>query len=133
MKNSSGSHKSGHRDKRSYKKERTSEDSQDSEKKPQTEKVELTDENKQKLKEFMKENEGSGKSILVDSSLNKMRTVSTKSLTVSLKKSKDVPAAIVIDGTVTGPMLNAAENAGCQIVVASNFATTDTDLKLLSL
>lgn len=132
MKKSLGVHKSGYRKKESYKKQRTS-DSQESKKKPQTEKIELTDENKQKLKKFMKENEGSGKSILLDSSLEKMRTVSTKSLTLSLKKSKDTPAVIVIDGTVTGPMLNAAENSNCQIVVASNFATTDTNLKLLSL
>ena len=101
-------------------------------KKSQTEKVELTEEKKEKLKELMKGNEGSGKSILLNSSLEKMRTVSTKSLTLSLKKSKDVPAVIVIDGTVTGPMLKTAENSGCQIVVASNFATTDTTLKLLS-
>jgi len=104
-----------------------------SEKRVPTEKVELTDEKKEKLKNLMRENEGSGKSILLDSSLEKMRDVSTKSLVLSLKKSKDVPAVIIIDGTVTGPMLNTAENSGCQIVVASNFATTDTNLKLLSL
>src|SRR6056297_435362 len=104
-----------------------------SEQKKQTEKVELTEDKKKKLKDLMKKNEGSGKTILLNSSLEKMRSVSTKSLTLSLKKSKDVPAVIVIDGTVTGPMLKTAENAGCQIVVACNFATTDTSLKLLSL
>lgn len=102
------------------------------EKRPQTEKVELDEEKKEKLKKLMNENEGSGKSILLDSSLEKMRDVSTKSLTLSLKKSKDVPAVIIIDGTVTSTMLSAAERSGCQIIVASNFATTDTNLKLLS-
>ena len=40
---------------------------------------------------------------------------------------------IVIDGTVTGAIIRAAENAKCQVIVASNFATTDTSIKLLSL
>ncbi len=41
--------------------------------------------------------------------------------------------AIIIDGTVTNSAIRAAEDAGCQVIVAKNFTTTDTDIQLLSL
>jgi hypothetical protein len=38
-----------------------------------------------------------------------------------------------MDGTVTKSMISSAEDAGCKVIVAKNFATTDTSIKLLSL
>ena len=56
-----------------------------------------------------------------------------KGLSGSLKRIKENPAVIIIDGTVTSTMLKAAEETGCQVITAKNFATTDTKIKLLSL
>ena len=42
-------------------------------------------------------------------------------------------AIIVIDGAATANVIRAAEDANVQIVIATNFQTTDTKIKLLSL
>jgi pentose-5-phosphate-3-epimerase len=42
------------------------------------------------------------------------------------------PYAIVLDGTVTGSVIDSAEDAGCQVLVARNFAATSNNIKLLS-
>jgi len=46
---------------------------------------------------------------------------------------KKKPFAIVIDGAVTNPVIQSAEEAGVQVIVANNFSTTNTKIKLLSL
>lgn len=99
----------------------------------ETEKVEIGEEQKEKLKEISKENSGSGKAILLNSSLEKDRDVSVKGLAIAMKKSQKKPAVIVIDGTATVSIIKAAEESGTSAIVAKNFATTDTNVKLLSL
>ncbi|MBR9702143.1 DNA primase [Candidatus Pacearchaeota archaeon] len=98
-----------------------------------TESIELDDEKKEKLKELSKENEGSGKAILLDNQLNEMKRISAKGLNSALRRAQEKPSIIIIDGTVTSAIMNAAEEVGCQVIVAKNFATTDTKIKLLSL
>lgn len=94
----------------------------------------VVDENaKETLKKILSSAEGSEKGILLDESLNEMKTVSAKAIAVSLKRSNDKPYALVIDGTVTKAILSAAEEVGVKLIVAKNFATTDTFIKLLSL
>ena len=100
-------------------------------KKPEV-KEELTDDEKAKLKKLSDANQGTGKAILLDDSLNEIKKVSAKGLSSTLRKTDKV-SVIVIDGTVTGAIIKAAEDAKCQVIVASNFATTDTNIKLLSL
>ncbi|MBA7629434.1 DNA primase [subsurface metagenome] len=97
------------------------------------EKMSLSDENKAKLKELSDKNHGTGKAILLNESLEEIKEVSVKGLSGSLKRIKENPAVIIIDGTVTSTMLKAAEETGCQVITAKNFATTDTKIKLLSL
>ena len=46
---------------------------------------------------------------------------------------RDKPLVIIIDGIVTSSTIKAAEEAGIQTIVAQNFATTDTNIQLLSL
>ncbi|PJE81693.1 hypothetical protein COU58_01245 [Candidatus Pacearchaeota archaeon CG10_big_fil_rev_8_21_14_0_10_32_42] len=96
------------------------------------EKIELTAENKEKLKEISKNLEGSGKAVLLDRNLKELKNVSHKSVSASLKREKGA-VIIVTDGSATGTMLKSAEESGIQIVVAKNFQTTDTKIKLLSL
>jgi len=95
-------------------------------------KIDLNKDDKKKLKKLSQENQGTGKAILLDESLNEINRVSVISLNNSLRKSEKTPV-IIIDGTVTNPIIKAAEEARCQVIIAKNFATTDTNIKLLSL
>jgi len=94
---------------------------------------ELTIEDKKKLKEISSGNEGSGKAILLNDSLREMKEVSTKALAGTLRRLNQKPSVIVIDGTATNSIINSAEEENCKVIVAKNFATTDTKIKLLSL
>jgi len=93
----------------------------------------LSEENKNKLKEISKKNQGSGKAILLDDKLEEIKTISTRSLTGFLRRNKSKPLAIIIDGTVTRFIIQIAEEINCKVIVAKNFATTDTNIELLSL
>jgi len=97
------------------------------------EKFELSENNKNKLKEISKQNQGSGKAIILDEKLGEIKTISTRSLISFLRKSRLRPLAIIIDGTVTSSVIQIAEEIDCKVIVASNFATTDTNIQLLSL
>lgn len=94
---------------------------------------ELDSDKKNKLKEIAKENEGSGKAILLDSSLKEIKDISVKSLSGTLHRLRERPTVIIIDGTATNSIIYSAEEIGCKVIVAKNFATTDTSIKLLSL
>ena len=93
---------------------------------------ELSEEDKKKLKEISDGNEGTEKAILLDESLGEIKKVSVKSLNGTLRRTKDNASILVIDGTVTSSTIQAAEEVGCKVIVAKNFATTDTSIELLS-
>lgn len=109
---------------RSSEKEKTSE--------VPAEKVELDDEKKQTLKDIFMEIEGTGKAVLLDSSLKEIKNVSSRGLVLALKKSSDKPSILVIDGTVTSSLIEVAEETGCQIIVAKNFSATSDKIQMLS-
>jgi len=94
------------------------------------EKIELNDDKKAKLKEIFNSNSDSGKSILLNSDLNEIKKVSSKSVRSSLKRSGCV--VLIMDGNATKMILNSAEEAKVQVIVAGNFSSTDTNIKLLS-
>jgi len=94
---------------------------------------ELSKDEKEFLKKTMKDVEGSGRAIIFNNSLEEIKQVSVKSLNNSLKKLSEKIKAIVMDGTVTSSVIQVAEEFGCQAIVASNFATTDSKMELLSL
>ena len=96
------------------------------------EKLEITKEVEGKLKEIYSKNKGSGKAVLLDNSLEEIKIVSSRTLGRALENAKGKISVIVIDGTVTGGSLKNAEEANVSAVVAKNFTTTDTSLKLLS-
>lgn len=97
------------------------------------EKFELTPADKDKLKIIARANERSEKAILLDKNLEEMKSISVKTLAGSLSRLRDKPTIIVIDGTATNSIIASAEESNCQVIVAKNFATTDTKIKLLSL
>jgi len=101
--------------------------------KQETPKADFSEENKTKLKEFLDKNQGSGKAILLDNSLNDFAKASARGLGGFLRKTDKTPYVIIIDGIVTAPMIRAAEDAGTKTIVAKNFATSDTNIQLLSL
>ena len=92
---------------------------------------ELSEDDKNKLKEISEANEGTEKAVLLDNSLKEIKKVSVKSLNNTLKRIQGV-SVIIIDGTVTNLTIKAAEDAKVKAITAKNFSTTDTKIKLLS-
>jgi DNA primase len=100
--------------------------------KEDTSKIELSEEDKEKLKRISKEIDGSGKAIILDSSLKEIKEISARGLGGSLRRISEKPQIIVLDGTATSSVLESAEEMGCQIIVAKNFAATSNKIQLLS-
>ncbi len=96
-------------------------------------KIELNKETENKLKEISNKNKKSNKAIILNENLEEIKTISTRSLNNFLKRNKEKVFVIVIDGIATSYLISNAEEIGCKIIVAKNFATTDTNIKLLSL
>ena len=96
-------------------------------------KVELSDSDKEKLRELSNKNQGSGKVIILNEDLGEIKNVSVKSLSGTLRRIDQTPAVMIIDGTVTTSIIKSSEESGCQVIVAKNFSTTDTNIQLLSL
>lgn len=87
---------------------------------------------KDKLKQISKGVEKE-KAILLDEDLNEISKVSVKSLNSTLKRIKTKPFAVVINGTATSNTISSAEDAECRVLMARNFATTETNMELLGL
>ncbi len=94
--------------------------------------VKLNEEKKSKLKEISKKNKGTGRAIILDSNLNEINSISSKEISFGLRKIREKPSIIVIDGNVTNPIISAVEESGCQILVANNFSATSDKIKMLS-
>jgi DNA primase len=99
---------------------------------PKREKLELDDEKRQTLKDISLEIEGTGKVVLLDSSLKEIRSVSVRGLSLTLRKISEKPSVIVIDGIVTSSIIEAAEEIACQAIVAKNFSATSDKIQMLS-
>lgn len=94
--------------------------------------IEIGEGEKEKLREIMKDIEGTKNAVLLDSKLEKIKEVSSKSINSSLARHRDA-RVIVFDGTVTGGMIYVAEKEGIKAIAAKNFAATETSIKLISL
>ena len=95
--------------------------------------LELSNEDTNGLKALSKKIEGTNKAVLLNGQLVELKSVSSKALTGELKRTRNAPAVLVIDGNVTKTLLETAEKKGVQVIVAKNFSATDTTIKLLSL
>ncbi len=96
-------------------------------------KIEINENIKNKLKEISEKNRNSKKVVILNDKLEEIKTISTRGLSNFLKRNKTKIFALVIDGTATNYLISNAEEIGCKIIVANNFATTETNIKLLSL
>jgi len=96
------------------------------------EELSLSEGSREKLKEISKKNKGTGKAVLLDNSLEEIKSISARALITTLKKMRKKPFVVIIDGTATISAIKAAEESGIKILVAKNFTTTDTSLELLS-
>ncbi len=94
---------------------------------------EVTAENKEKLKKISKEIENSKRAVILSRNLSEIKAVSAKVLATSINRMREKPVVVVVDGIATMPIIAACEDAGCELIVAKNFASTNTRIKLLSL
>ena len=94
--------------------------------------AEITEEMKEKLRKISNSNKGSEKAIILNENLEEIKTVSPRALGGALKHAEN-PFAIVIDGVVTGFIVDSAEEANIKIIVASNFGATSEKIQMLSL
>lgn len=92
-------------------------------------KIELDEE---KIKEIFKKNSGKGKAILLDSELKEIANMSPKTFINNITRLREKPVVAIIDDTINQGILNAAEEAGIQVIIAKNYSTTNTNIKLLS-
>ncbi|MEK0347772.1 MAG: DNA primase DnaG [Nitrosopumilus sp.] len=97
------------------------------------EEIKISSLEKEKLNEIFVKNKGKGKVVILDNNFEEIKKTSARNFRISLKNIEEKVHAIVIDGTATKSMMDYAEETKCQIIVAKNFATTDTSIKLLSL
>lgn len=95
--------------------------------------VDIDEKAKEKLKEIMKEVEGSKSAYLLDDKMNVVKKVSSRSIGSSLSRMSGEASVLVIDGLVTSNIVYSAEKAGISAIGAKNFAFTDTKVKLVSL
>lgn len=98
-----------------------------------TETRDFNEEDKEKLRELSKKYFGTGKAAIFDENLEEIKSVSEKTLSGTLKRMRKNPFAIIVDGTVNSGILGAAEEAGCKIILAKNFATVDSSIELMSM
>ena len=103
------------------------------EKYPETSNRDLSENEKSILKKIFDKTKGTKKVAILDKNFNELKEVSARSVGMSLKRVRGRPYALIVDGTVTSSMLRSAEESNCKIIVAKNFSTTDTKIKLLSL
>ncbi|MBU2104905.1 MAG: DNA primase [Nanoarchaeota archaeon] len=101
--------------------------------KEEVKEIDLDNEKKSKLRKLSEANHGTGKAIFLNDSLEELKTISAKSLGITLKKTRTNPYALIVDGQITNPVIKAAEDAHVQIIVAKNFGATSDKVKLLSL
>lgn len=93
---------------------------------------ELTEERKKELREIAKRTEGSEKALIMDSDLNKIKEVSQKTVGSTLKRMREEIYALIIDGSATPVIIKSSEEKGVKVILAKNFTTTNTNIKLIS-
>lgn len=93
---------------------------------------EFEEDDKAKIKSIYLENKGNEKAILLNESLEVIRSGSSRFLVGNLKKSEESVFAVVIDGTVTGSIIEACEEAGVRAIAANNFNASSSKIKMLS-
>ena len=94
---------------------------------------EFDEDAKKELKKYSSEVKDSGKALILDEKMEVLKEVSARAAASSLKRIDGKPYAIVIDGAVTGSLIDAAEEVGIKAIMAANFSATSDKIQLLSL
>ncbi len=94
---------------------------------------EINQELKEKIKELGKEIKDTKKALILDESLNKIKEVSAKTLSITINRMKEKPSIVIIDGTATIPITTACEERNVKVIAARSFSSTEAKIKLLSL
>lgn len=115
----------------SYRNRNVEEPREDIVKEPQ-EKKEVTSEERVALKKIAEGISGTKKAVITNSNLEIVREVSEKSAAISLRKTREKPFALIIDGTATNNIIRTAEELGVQVLIAKNFASTSSNLMMMS-
>jgi hypothetical protein len=71
--------------------------------------------------------------MILSRTLSEIKQVSAKTLATSINRMREKPVIVIVDGIATMPIIAACEDAGCELIVAKNFASTNTKIRLLSL
>jgi DNA primase len=98
----------------------------------ETRDTDITDKEKEKLKEMMK-GLPEKSAYLLDSKLELIREVSSATVGSSIVRSRKKVFAVVMNGLVTAGVIRYAEEKNVKVIAAKNFASTETKIKLLSL
>ena len=102
------------------------------ESRPMAEAKELTEKDKEKLREMLARIEGSKDALILNSSLEIVKQADINKLRTALRFTEN-PFIVIADGKATSPVIHAVEEAGCPYLIANNFASEDTKVKLISL
>ncbi len=92
------------------------------------------DEIKQKLRSIYAGVQGSKSALLLDSSLDVMRKVSSREVAKAIGMSRKNIFAVIVEGAVTGTLIRSCEEKDVKYLAATNFGSgADTNIKLVSL
>jgi len=91
----------------------------------------INEETKSKIKEIAEKNKGKGKALFLNNNLEEVKRISSRAITITLKKSSEKPFIIIIDGTATKTAISVAEESGVKAIAARNFTSTNTKIDLI--
>ncbi len=94
---------------------------------------ELNGGKRERIKSLLYELVGTRGAYILDRELNITEKVPFGEIINALHMLRNRAYAIVIDGTATIGIINAAEKAGCKHIIAKNFASCQTSINLLSM
>ena len=92
---------------------------------------ELTKKDEDKLRQISDRNKGDA--VLLDRNFEEVKRVPARSLGSYLRRSGRGPFAIIVDGNVTAPLIETAEDMNVRVIVAKNFSANSNKIKMLSL
>ncbi len=94
---------------------------------------ELTSDNKEKLREMMKEIEGSKDVLVLDSNLKQIKKAKINRMVSTLRHMKESPYIIMVGGKATSTVIRVAEDVNAGYLAAKNFTKHSSNVKLVSL
>ncbi|MEK6848569.1 MAG: toprim domain-containing protein, partial [Nanoarchaeota archaeon] len=92
----------------------------------------LSDDQKKKILSIAEEISGTRKAVALSKNLEILGEITISSISSAIRRLQDAHA-LIIPGTVTKPMIYAAEQAGIKHIAAKNFSSSDTSINLISI